>query len=379
MIDCDVHNTWASAEELLPFMERTFRDYLTRGELPGGRDSFPHAHRPWLHPEGFMRYDAVPPGGGRPGSDYALLCAQLLDRYAIDYAILTGDEAIEISTLANPYYASALARACNDWMIERWLSRDARFRGSLVVAPQDPPGAAQEIRRVGAHPAIVQVLVSSGAQRPYGDPFYWPIWEAAAEMGLPVALHLGGQGGVNVNPTGCGAPTFFWETHALLCETGMGHIASVIAHGIFEKYPAMRFVLIECGIAWLPALLWRLDADYKALRKETPWLTRLPSEYAHDHIRLSTQPLEQPRTMEHLWEPLADIHAEDMLLFASDYPHWDFDDPTLLRLPPAWKDRILDANARALYGLPAGSPQQLDHPDQLHGEPVAGPSHHTAS
>ena len=115
------------------------------------------------------------------------------------------------------------------------------------------PGAAQEIRRVGAHPAMVQVLVSSGAQRPYGDPFYWPIWEAAAEMGLPVALHLGGQGGVNVNPTGCGAPTFFWETHALLCETGMGHIASVIAHGIFEKYPAMRFVLIECGIAWLPA------------------------------------------------------------------------------------------------------------------------------
>ena len=198
-------------------------------------------------------------------------------------------------------------------------------------------------------------------------------------MGLPVALHLGGQGGVNVNPTGCGAPTFFWETHALLCETGMGHVASVIAHGIFEKYPAMRFVLIECGIAWLPALLWRLDADYKALRKETPWLTRLPSEYAHDHIRLTTQPLEQPRTMEHLWAPLADIHAEDMLLFASDYPHWDFDDPALLRLPPAWKDRILDGNARALYSLLAGSPQHLDHPDQPRGEPVAGPSHRTAS
>jgi predicted TIM-barrel fold metal-dependent hydrolase len=97
---------------------------------------------------------------------------------------------------------------------------------------------------------------------------------------------------------------------------------------------------------------------YLALRKETPWLKRLPSEDAHDHIRLTTQPLEQPRVMEHLWESLADIHAEDMLLFSSDYPHWGFDDPSLLRLPPAWKDNIVDGNARALYGLPARSPRR---------------------
>jgi uncharacterized protein len=47
----------------------------------------------------------------------------------------------------------------------------------------------------------------------------------------------------------------------------MGHVASVIAQGIFERCPNARFVLIECGIAWLPAILWRLDADYKALRQ----------------------------------------------------------------------------------------------------------------
>src|SRR5919202_1685303 len=99
----------------------------------------------------------------------------------------------------------------------------------------------------------------------------------------------------------------------------------------------MRFVLIEAGIAWVPALLWRLDEDYRALRKETPWLKRLPSEYAREHIRLSTQPLEQPRSRDALWPALADIGAQDMLLFASDYPHWDFDDPTVLRLPADWR------------------------------------------
>ncbi|MBV9281214.1 MAG: amidohydrolase [Chloroflexi bacterium] len=357
MIDCDVHNAWTSVQELLPYLDRTFRDYVERGELPGGRGSFPRAGRPYLHPEGFKRYDAVPPAGGDAGSDYGLMREQLLDRYHVDVAILTHEEATEISTLANPHYASALARACNDWIVDRWLPRDPRFKASMVVAPQDPAGAAREIRRVGAHPDIVQVLMSSGAQRPYGDPFYHPIWEAAAEMNLPVAAHLGGQGGVNVAPTGCGHPTFFWEAHALLCESGMGHVASVLAQGIFERFPGMRFVLIECGVAWLPAILWRLDADYKALRKETPWLKRLPSEYAHDHIRVTTQPLEQPRKPDRLWEALADIDAQDMLLFASDYPHWDFDDPYQLRLPPSWKDRIFDGNARELYGLPARSPK----------------------
>ena len=353
MIDCDVHNSWTSADVLLPYLPPAFREYLERGELPGGRGSLPHGHRPWFHPEDFKRTDATPPSGEAAGSDYAFMREQLLDRFEIDVAILTGEEAIEVSTLANPYYAQALATAYNDWLVDTWLPRDPRLRGSLVVAPQNPELAAAEIRRLGGHPGIVQVLVSTGAQRPYGDPFYHPIWDACAEMGLPLAAHLGGQGGVNVNPTGCGPPTFFWEAHTLLCETGMGHIASTIAHGVFERWPDARFVLIEAGIAWLPALLWRLDEDYRALRKETPWLKRLPSEYAREHIRLSTQPLEQPRNPGALWPALDDIGARDMLLFASDYPHWDFDDPTFLRLPDAWRDQVMDGNARALYGLPA--------------------------
>jgi predicted TIM-barrel fold metal-dependent hydrolase len=265
--------------------------------------------------------------------------------------VLTGEEAIEVSTLANPYYAQALARAYNDWMVEEWLPRDPRFKGSLVVAPQDPAGAAEEIRRLGGHPDIVQVLVPTGSPRPYGDRFYHPIWEACAEIGLPLAAHLGGQGGVNANPAGCGPPTFFWETHALLCETGMGHIASAIAHGVFERWPQSRLVLIECGSAWLPAILWRLDEDYRALRKETPWLTRLPSEYAREHVRLTTQPIERPRNPEALWAPLAEIGAEQMLMYASDYPHWDFDSPSVVRLPDGWRERVMDGNARELYKL----------------------------
>lgn len=130
----------------------------------------------------------------------------------------------------------------------------------------------------------------------------------------------------------------------------MGHVASAIAHGVFERWPNARLVLVECGIAWLPAILWRLDADYRALRKETPWLKRLPSEYAREHVRLTTQPLEQPRHRAALWPALEDVGADDMLLFASDYPHWDFDSPTVVPVPPAWREKVMRGNARALYG-----------------------------
>ncbi|MBW3593378.1 MAG: amidohydrolase family protein [Actinobacteria bacterium] len=355
VIDCDVHNAWTSSRDLLPYLSPYFRDFLERGELPGGRDSFPHGHRPWLHPEGFTRTDSVPETGATPGSDYELLREQLLDRYDVEYAILTGDEAVEASTLANAPLASALVAAANDWTLDEWIPRDERLRASLVVAPQDPHGAAAEVRRHGGNPAFVQVLVSTGSQRPYGDPFYHPIWDAAAEVGLPIAAHLGGQGGINANPTGCGPPTFFWEAHALLCETGMGHIGSLIAHGVFERWPNLKFVLIEAGVAWLPAVLWRLDADYKALRKETPWLKRLPSEYARDHVRLTTQPLEQPKEERHLLSVLEAIDGEHTLLFASDYPHWDFDDPDHVRIPHAWRERVMSENARELYGLPRRS------------------------
>jgi len=349
MIDCDVHNDWVSAEVLLPYLDPYYRDYLQRGELPGPRGAFPHAHRPWLHPEGYMRTDLRASNGGSVGSDYQLIKEQLLDKYHMDYVVLTGEEGVEISTLANPYYASALAKAHNDYTIAEWLSRDKRLKGSLLVAPQDPHAAAQEIRRTGQHPDLVQVLVSSGSQRPYGDPFYHPIWEAAAELDLPIAIHLGSASGVNVGVMGAGAPTFYWEAHSLYCVHGLGHVASLIAHGVFEKWPNLTFILVECGVAWLPGILWRLDNDYRALRKETPWLKRLPSEYARDHIRLTTQPLENPKDKHHLWNLLETIDGQHTLLFATDYPHWDFDDPTTVNIPSEWKDDVMDANARRVY------------------------------
>jgi uncharacterized protein len=346
IVDCDCHNYWTSATVLEPYLSGVWKDMFVHGEKTGPVGAFPHGHRPWFHPHGFSRKDVRPV---TEDDNYAIMKEKHLDPNRIDVAILTGDEPMEASTLANPYYASALVAAYNDYQIDHWLSKDSRFMGSIVIAPQDPHQAAKEIRRLGHHPRMAQVLASHGSVKPYGDPFYHPIYEACAEVGLPFAIHLGGQGGINWNAIAPAPTTFFWETHAILHMPAISHLASMIAHGVFEKYPELFFVVIECGVAWVPSVLWRLDQDYKALRKETPWLKMLPSEYARRNVRLSTQPLERPDNLQHLWSILEAMDGKNTLLFASDYPHWDYDDVNTLHLPPDWKPNIFGLNALEVY------------------------------
>ena len=133
----------------------------------------------------------------------------------------------------------------------------------------------------------------------------------------------------------------------------MGHLNSMVCEGVFEKFPKLRLVLIEGGIAWLPHLMWRMDKNFKALRSSVPWLQRLPSEYIREHVRLTTQPIEEPSDPSRILQILDWIHAEETVMFSSDYPHWDFDNP-MMSLPPmpkTLKARVMAGTATELYRL----------------------------
>jgi predicted TIM-barrel fold metal-dependent hydrolase len=107
-------------------------------------------------------------------------------------------------------------------------------------------------------------------------------------------------------------------------------------------------------VAWLPGFHWRLDQAWKALRSEVPWVKRRPSDYVLEHVRITTQPLEEPENPRHLLQLLELFPADRLLMFSSDYPHWDFDSPARAfpSLPPAMREAIFSTNARTLYGLP---------------------------
>lgn len=160
------------------------------------------------------------------------------------------------------------------------MSRESRLKGSILIPKQDPILSAKEIDRVGSNPDMIQVVVSNGAQKPYGHRFYHPIYEACVRHNLPFTIHVSMEGiGINNPTTGAGHVTSYIEYRAARAHIMAAHMASFIFEGVFEKFPTLRVVMMEAGMLWIAPLIWRLDQDWKALRHQTPWVKEPPSEY----------------------------------------------------------------------------------------------------
>lgn len=344
IVDCDVHPYPAHLDEIRAYLPMPWRDRFNGG----GRGFFGN-------PVHGSRLDSNPPGGGPAGSDPDFLRHQLIEEFGVGYAVLLPRAFANVHP--DPDFGTAIAAAYNDWLADTWLSKhniDGVFRGSLTINTNDPVAAAKEIERWAGHPYFVQVMTDSGARAPFGQRQYYPIYEACERNNLRFAIHPGTDGmGINEQPSP-GYPTHYIEWHTGLSLAFQSHLVSIITEGVFERFPGLGITLTEGGVSWLPALMWRLDAEWKALRSEVPWLSKAPSAYLRDHVRLSSQPLENPDDPKQLLQVFAMMDAEHILMFASDYPHWDFDSPThaFPKLPDDLHDRIFSTNAREWYGLP---------------------------
>jgi len=348
IIDCDIHQTYTSHHELLKYLDEPYKTRVKESGFgyPGGL---------YYSVAGGVRKDSFPTDTEKrvPGSSYDLIKKQLLDKYNIKYALLNGGGMLGISLMTEQAFPSRLAKAYNDWLIENWLPLDKRFLGSMMVAAQDPEEAAKEIRRLGDNDRIPQVLLSSITSMPIGQKFFHPIFEAAHECNKIIAFHPGGNqsSGTAPVPTPVGFPQYYLEWHTLLPNAYMSQLTSVVVEGVFEKFPGLKVLLIESGISWLVGYMWRFDKNYKSLRKQTPWLKKLPSDYIKENVFFTTQPFEEPFKQSDLTAVYEMLGIESNLLFSSDYPHWDFDDPYLTTkgFSKELQEKILFKNACGLY------------------------------
>lgn len=347
VIDCDIHAAMPNDATLFKYLAPRWRQHHEqfgmRGHVGGAYPrAVPHA----------ARVDSWPPSGLPPGGDLPFMQAQLLDAWELAYGVLT--PLYGAGGMLNLEYGAALASALNDWQLAEWVEQDKRLRGSILVAYEDGELTAQEIDRVGDQPGFIQVLLVVRTREPLGHRKYWKMYEAACRHDLPIAIHFGGSGGGPI--TGAGWPSHYIEDHGGMPQAFYAQVVSMITEGIFERFPTLKIVLIEGGFAWVPPLMWRLDQAWRQLKAEVPHVKQLPSETIREHFWITTQPMEEPPQREYFFQLLDQMGMNDRLMFATDYPHWDFDAPDRALpegTPLALKRAILAENARQLYRFDA--------------------------
>jgi predicted TIM-barrel fold metal-dependent hydrolase len=347
-IDTDVHNDLASYEQLRPYLAPEWHAWIEHGPPAS-------ANRYYANMGSGRMDDAVREEDDLCAGDPQWVVDQLITRYQIDVGVLTGS-LFPLAVQHDYRFWTAVASAYNDWSLAEWVRPFSCFKGSIVVPGQAPDLAAKEIHRLGNDSGMVQVLMPSAARLPYGQRFYWPIYEAACTYGLPVGIHVGAEGvGLANPPTSVGYPSSYLEYHTDHSLTMMAHCVSLVTDGALTAFPDLKFIFIEGGVCWAPHVMGRLDRAYSFFKQEVPSLDRLPSELILEQCFFSTQPVEEPDDPAHLLELLDMVHAERTVVFASDYPHWDFDNPLaafnfIPRSRKELKRRIFVENALDLYG-----------------------------
>jgi len=350
VVDCDIHPAFGSPTELAKFLPLRWRDHLADYGQRSANPVVGTLPYPRMTPGNGMRRDAWPPNGGPPASDLAYLQEQLLDPLGIEYGILQ-PLAAGSSTL-NQELGAAMCVAVNDWQLDNWTGPDPRLKASICVTQEDATAALAEIEaRIGDR-SFAQIAIPPRTIEPAGRRRYWPIYEAAEHYDMPIGMHSAAYG--QHTNSGAGWLNFYIEEHYAFSHSLQSVVTSMVFEGVFERFPKLKLVVVEGGFAWAAPLMWRLDKQWERMRSEVPHVKRPPSEYIRENVWFTTQPIEEPENNRHLLDTLRWV-GTDRLMFSTDYPHWDFDDPRYafkVPLSPTERARIFRDNAKSVYRLP---------------------------
>jgi len=346
-IDCDIHPTLPGLAALSPYLDPHWREQLASRGLDE-LDSISYPKNAPLTARPDFR------GPVRAATDPARLARDALDPFGTRIAICNCLYGVQLPF--NEDLAAALAAALNDWIAREWLDRDQRFRASIVLPTQNPARAAAEIDRVAPDRRFVQALLLANDATPLGNRAWWPIYAAASRHRLPVGIHAGSTYRHAV--TGVGWPSTFIEDYAAQAQSFQAQLASLIAEGVFAKFPDLTFVFIESGWTWLPAFLWRFAKFWRGLRPEVPWVAAPPAEIVRARVRFTLQPIDAPDDPSLLVRILDQLGSDRLLLFSTDHPHWQFDGTAALpaAFTPALVERVLAENALETYPRLAAQP-----------------------
>ena len=247
---------------------------------------------------------------------------------------------------------AGMYRAYHRWM-EAYCGRfPGRLGGVILACGRDIKSAVEEIKRWGKSGWAWGVLPYAPYGMPLDHPDFEPVWAAAAEHDLAITLHT-----FTVMPPYAPGGTDNWENLFLQRSAshpwcGMRNMASLIGSGLMDRYSNLRIGTLEAGHGWLPFWMARIDEHARTIRSEIPDLKMMPSEYVLSGRYF--QSIEIPEGLK-LTNAVIDLVGEDVLMYASDYPHGESHFPESVGMvldwdmPRARKQKLFWENAVKLY------------------------------
>jgi uncharacterized protein len=348
VVDVDVH-LHETPDALAPYCDQPWRESLEYiATLP----------QRYLDVPGFapvaVPYPLFPGGERRQTVSSPDEMRNDLDRLGIDVGLLFPNALLLHAAIRNADYAVAVARAYNRWITEEWIDRDRGLIGAVVAPNHDPVAAAAEIRRYADNPGIRAVYLPTSCVEPlWGSRTYDPIYVAAQEANLAVILHSVAaiHPAFPMNMQGFDS---IFGIHSLSHGMSMAvNLVHMIESGVPVRFPRLRIAFTEAGISWVPWVMMRMDKEFIERRRDVPFLSEPPSHYVKK-MWFATQPIEEPDRMKDVATLMSLFDGEDRVVFASDWPHHDFDHPSkVLQIPISneAQAKIMGLNALKLFDM----------------------------
>jgi predicted TIM-barrel fold metal-dependent hydrolase len=365
IVDCDAHHYEnENYDQILPFMENDVLRQLSIGGRALGRRGLVPSQAGFTQDMGgrVTRYPLRTSEKTDPGRIRDVqLGERWMDAMGVDYSCLFPTGMLNIGLHPQKEMEVDLCWSYNRWLTEKVLPEsNGRFYSSLCLPFSDPDASLRQVETFGHRKGVSGFMVTSVRNIQVNDNGLMKVYRAMEERGLTLSFHSG----PNWNEPVFRACNRFLSVHALgFSFYNILHCTNWVINGLSERFPKLPVIWIEAGLAWIPFLMQRLDHEYMMRPSEAPLLKKKPSDYMRE-MYYSTQPIEiQDReAMECTFRMM---NAETQLLYASDYPHWDFDLPSTIYDLPFLSDKakhnILGGTAARLFKLPPRNEKQREN------------------
>ena len=269
-------------------------------------------------------------------------------------------------SIKEPALQEACFKVYNDWILDYCSVAPDRLFGIGMISVYDIEHAVEELERCkrgGLRGALIWQVPP--AEYALTSPHYEPLWTAAQDLEMPINLHiLSGEPYPHQapgTPRGPGRDVVrtFRDGVNVKITYATNALGDIIASGALERYPRLKFVLVENEISWLPFFITQYDKYAERGIRDTP-LKMLPSEYFHRQIYVTFFNDSAAGWFLPSW-------GVDNCMWSNDYPHpnstWPHSRDIIARdlghLSPEARGKLVRENVARLYNLPVLSPVAL--------------------